>query len=366
MNTVPPPDPSNNVRERIDYLDALRTVACFTVVMLHVAAGNTYHVGFRSHEWNVFMFYESIVNWAVPMFAMISGALMLDKEYAYRKILAKCGRIAFLFFVWSAVFLVFDCFVYGADTYRNGLWLQVLLQGHYHLWYLIMLFGLYLIVPVVKAMTDKPHLLKAFVILCCVFTFLIPSVDSLPYVRGIETALKHPIAGAVYQAFHNVAEDLNFHLTKGFAAYFVIGYVLVRRLRLPKRSCAVYGALLCLLGTAAVFLEIFFSASKEAALLFMRHDQLGILLQTGGLMLLARSLAGKQILGVLARLSPLTLGIYIIHPMIIESLQHFGISSLSFNPVFSVPALSLGILLAAGLVTRLFLATPAKNLVRVS
>ena len=162
--------------DRIDYLDALRTVACFTVVMLHVAALNTYNLDFRCREWNIFMCYESIVNWAVPMFVMISGAVMLEKEYSYKRVWGKCGRIAVLFIAWSAVYLAFDFAVYGIETYKNAIWLQVLLQGHYHMWFLIMLFGLYLIVPLVKAATTKREHLKAFLILALIFTFIIPQL----------------------------------------------------------------------------------------------------------------------------------------------------------------------------------------------
>ncbi len=366
MKTVSQPAPLYYIEERVDYLDALRTIACFTVVMLHVASGNTYYVEFRSHEWNVFMLYESVVNWAVPMFAMISGALMLGKEYEYKRILAKCNSIAFIFFAWSFAFLVFDFFVYGPETYQNGLWLQVLLQGHYHLWYLIMLFGLYLIVPLVKAMTDKPQLLKAFVILSCIFTFLVPTINNLPYVSRLGTALKNPIAGAIFQAFHNVAEDLNFHLTKGFAAYYVIGYVLVRFSRLPKRGGMLFGALMCLSGFFVEFLVIHFAVSKEAARLFMKHDQIGILMQACGMMIFVKALSGKKILGFLAGISPLTLGIYICHPMLIELLKHIGITSLSFRPFFSIPILSCCVFVLAGLMTRLILLTPAKNLVCIS
>lgn len=36
------------LQNRTEYLDALRTIACFTVVVLHVNALNTYNVDFQS------------------------------------------------------------------------------------------------------------------------------------------------------------------------------------------------------------------------------------------------------------------------------------------------------------------------------
>ena len=118
--------------ERLDYLDALRTLACFAVVMLHVTAANTYHVEFRSQEWNIFMFYESVVNWAVPMFVMISGSVLLGKEYNYHSIFHKVLRVAMIFFIWSAIYLISDLLINAdVDYHKGALWLQVLLQGHY-------------------------------------------------------------------------------------------------------------------------------------------------------------------------------------------------------------------------------------------
>ena len=108
-------------KDRIDYLDALRTIACFAVVMLHVAALNTYNVDFQSYEWNVFMFYESVVNWAVPLFVMISGSVMLEREYSYKVIIKKCKSIVFVFWVWSILFLTFEIIINGITPYKNML-----------------------------------------------------------------------------------------------------------------------------------------------------------------------------------------------------------------------------------------------------
>lgn len=48
-------------------------------------------------------------------------------------------------------------------------------------------------------------------------------------------------------------------------------------------------------------------------------------------------------------LSSITFGIYLCHDLFIMLLRHFGISTLSFPPMISVPLLSLGIFLCASL-----------------
>lgn len=308
--------------ERIDYIDALRTIACFAVVMLHVSAQNTYYVDFKSHEWNVFMLYESIVNWAVPVFIMLSGAVMLRKVYECIVLRHKLFRIFCIFYIWSFVYLVSDILMNSAVDYsENALWFQVLLQGHYHMWYLIVLFGLYLTVPIIKTIADNIDALKLFTLLSVVFTFIIPSVKDFPQIEGIKGVLQLPIIGALYRAFDNVTADTFFYLTLGFVSYYMFGYIIVHHLTISNNWQFATAMICLLIGTAIVFLEIRFSVSKEAAGLFLRYYQVGIAAQACGIMIMAKGLRGKKIVRHFAQLSPLTLGIYMIHPLIIEILQ---------------------------------------------
>ena len=353
-------------RERIDYLDALRTVACFFVVALHIAASNTYNTDIGSHEWNVFMGYESVTNWAVPMFVMISGAVMLSRDYDYKTLAKKALKIAFLFFVWSAVFLLLDLALNGTAPYINAIWLQVLLQGHYHEWYLIMLTGLYVIVPLIKAIIDHPRLEMVFIGLSLAFTFIIPSVLDMAYLTGINELLLIPVIGAVYRACSNVYSDLNFHITIGFVAYFVIGHWIVHRFNATRKRYMAYGVSCLIIGCVIVFLELRYCISKDAALMFMSHYQIGILLQSCGILLITKCLQDWRLIVFLARFSPLTLGIYIIHPIGIELLTKIGITSLSFNPVVSIPALSLSIFLIAGFIVWLLMKIPFVRLLMIN
>jgi surface polysaccharide O-acyltransferase-like enzyme len=65
---------------RLLWLDALRVLACFGVVVLHVWAPVTYQFfSLPSLTWwagNAAM--VLIASWSVPMFVMISGALLLS------------------------------------------------------------------------------------------------------------------------------------------------------------------------------------------------------------------------------------------------------------------------------------------------
>lgn len=175
----------DQLNKKIEYLDALRTIACFAVVMLHVTALNTYNVEFKSHEWNVFMFYESLVNWAVPVFVMISGVLMLQKNYSFYSIFSKIRTVVIIYFAWSMIYLLKDMLINSPMVYlKNFAWLQILIQGHYHMWFLTMISGIYMIAPFIRAVVIKPVYRKYFILLAFIFTFLAPSVKDVISVHG--------------------------------------------------------------------------------------------------------------------------------------------------------------------------------------
>ena len=340
-------------KTRIVYLDALRAVASFFVVLLHTTALNTYVVDFQSPEWNIFMYYESVVNWAVPVFIMISGALMLSKDYTYSRIIKKIMRIAVLFAVWSLFYLLLDVWNHGSGTYRDHyLWLQVLMQGHYHMWFLLMLCGLYLLTPLLRAMLKEENSSIVFVILTLVFVFLIPSLDDL--LVNNSQILQNPIVASIYRAIKNILEDMHLNIPVCYLSYYVFGYLIARKSgaisNLSNLKCRITGWGAICLGTAIVVFEIIQCRTKEQALLFIQHYQAGIFLQSAGIMLLFRNLNG-YIIRAFAQISRISLGVYLIHPAIIEMFHHYGISSLSFSPWISVPVLASVFFAIAGLIT---------------
>jgi len=163
-----------NDKQRVIYLDYLRIAATFCVVVLHISGQNWYTTSVNSFEWNVLNFYDSIVRWVVPIFVMISGALFLDneKELSVNKLFSKnIFRITTALIFWSS-FYALDEGIQGANF--SSFFIS-LLEVNYHLWFLIMLIGLYITVPIFRKITESSQLTKYFLIVSLIFTFLIPN-----------------------------------------------------------------------------------------------------------------------------------------------------------------------------------------------
>lgn len=131
-------------------LDIMRILACLAVITIHTAGTGlmpSRDYPLLSFEWITCFVYRSLSGWAVPVFVMISGALFLDpsKEVTIVKLFK--NNILKLFIVllfWSAFY---TCFCHG-DFFPLGL-------ASGHLWYLSMILGLYLTIPIIRNMSNK-------------------------------------------------------------------------------------------------------------------------------------------------------------------------------------------------------------------
>ena len=158
--------------QRIAYFDVLRILATFAVIVLHLSAQHWADTDVYSRAWQAFNLYDSAVRWAVPVFVMISGALFLSGSQSIGHILKKnVSRLVTAFIFWSALYAVFMVNFEGCPT---NLILQQFLNGHYHMWFLFMIVGLYLIVPFLRPIVRDEKLLRYFLLLTLIFTFLLP------------------------------------------------------------------------------------------------------------------------------------------------------------------------------------------------
>ena len=146
--------------DRYARLDAARWLAAVAVVMLHGAATVVSDpAAYGSGAWLAANLYDSAARWCVPVFVMISGALLLDPERpqdARRFYSRRVARICAPLLFWTLFYLLWRTALDWIDDGRLDLsfWPRKLAHGepYYHLWYLYMIVGLYLFAPLVRAL----------------------------------------------------------------------------------------------------------------------------------------------------------------------------------------------------------------------
>ncbi|WP_372007168.1 acyltransferase family protein [Paenibacillus chitinolyticus] len=200
-------------RSRWIYTDVLRIAAMIGVVLIHITAPI---IGIRSdigdiHYWWTAHIINAAFRWSVPVFVMISGALLLAhgrNESAmsfYRK---RLGKLLPLFLLWSMIYYLWDLrkemHSFNWDQLATGLVKGTL---HYHLWYVYMIILLYLITPLLRVLVRRVPPRAVF------------------YIGGAGLAFSNLATLAGWKSWSFVIDASSL---PGYIGYFLLGYVLSR------------------------------------------------------------------------------------------------------------------------------------------
>ena len=125
----------------------LRILAAFFVIVNHTNS-SIFLSTEPSPVWFASISYFFTSKIAVPVFVMIMGALLLDKEDNLKKYLSRILRIV----AATAIFTVIMHLVSGGGLSAKAIINQVLASSHTPYWYLYMYIGLLIILPVMQKM----------------------------------------------------------------------------------------------------------------------------------------------------------------------------------------------------------------------
>src|ERR1700743_2355755 len=105
--------------ENIDWISNLRLIALYAVIVLHCTAPVLRFDKVPLADWWVADFYKGLVRFAVPVFVMITGALLLHKKYEIGNFLKKrLLRVVVPFLFWSLVYIWYSW--YNEDIAFDG------------------------------------------------------------------------------------------------------------------------------------------------------------------------------------------------------------------------------------------------------
>ena len=146
------------MKKRDVWLDVLRVLAAFLVIVNHTNSrlfqGSTPETG----TWWFSIAWYAFCKVAVPVFIMVSGAVLLGREDSYRKCLLRFGRIVAALLVFSYFYFVHDAWVnHGLfprilrlDIFFSKVWSQEIADSF---WYLYFYAGLMLVLPLFQRLS---------------------------------------------------------------------------------------------------------------------------------------------------------------------------------------------------------------------
>lgn len=196
-------------RKRIVYLDYLRIIACFAVVLLHVCGEYYNDYPAEAIQWRELNFLDGMTRWSVPVFVMISGAAVLGRNYSIEKIKKAILRFCIIYFFWSTV--------YGGVAFASGKRLKesfsIFILGDTHMWFIPMIAGLYILIPFLDNLVKDMRLTKYYLGLAFLIAIVAPTCASV-------LNCINPYFGELTKSFFS---NMGVSFVTGYTGYFVLG-----------------------------------------------------------------------------------------------------------------------------------------------
>lgn len=330
--------------KRILSFDVLRFVAAFSIVVQHVS-GQFLHVVFPSAEWEFRNLYTSVSQWGVPVFFMISGALFLspDKPLIIRRLFGKnLLRLVYAFLFWAVIYtLVTEGLGQGVKIAFISV-----LKGPPHFWFLKVMMGIYLVLPVLKSLAAHEKAFSYLVGLAIMTTFVIPSVFS-------HLGLFNPLGTEVLSDYYD-----GFGLPSlYFITYFMIGHWLCSHAISCRMKTVIY--LLAALSIVGGILGTRWLSYRLGYSHHFFYDDLHPFIFIQGVAVFVffkdrfKTLSPEWSRMVI-QLSNYSFGIYLVHPLLIFiCTNHLGFSSSTFPPAWFVPVYIVFIFILSYLLVKL-------------
>ena len=331
---------------RIYFLDYARVSACVLVLLVHVSAVwlDKEPVGsagaFFVLSCNILAFT------GVTVYVMISGALALSQEHnSYvRSYILKSLRLLGLWLLWKIMYRLIDMIKLKTAgeiiDWKEDFFIQLITKpGHYHLWFLTMLAFVYLMVPLIKKGCEKKENCILYLVIFSLLAVLFPTLFLF------EFPFRY-----LLEEFYGI---FDFGYFAGYLGYFILGYFLLKHTDREKKTVVVvmlWLAAIAFFVIACVTGNIRSISEGAPCLLFSTPFSLHcIFLSMAGFVLVKRLDKGPQKddkkHAILVQLSAATLGVYLIHPFILDMMIQAGFFSTFENVWTGLPLMLLLLML---------------------
>lgn len=324
-------------------LDTLRAIATISVVFLHVSAHYLSKFGtIPVQDWFIANIIDGGTRFSVPIFFMISGALLLSKDYTLENFLKKrFYRILPPFLFWSVLYIIHKLWKLTNQGVAVDLiyalkfaGTQLLNGSMYHLWFVYVILGLYLFVPIIRKWIKVASQKE-------ILFFLVIWVISMLF---------------QYTFFKSYKPHIDLRYFSGYLGYMVLGYYLLKTKNnyLNKRFFAigliVIGHLITILGT--YFLTVKTSSFNNT---FYVYLTLNVFFSATGVFLFFKNFSVKNtfILRIIAFISKHSYGIYLIHILILVLMSNMGLNMKVAPPIINIPLSAIVCLLISSIIISL-------------
>lgn len=320
------------MKERDYSLDFLRVISMILVIFIHMS--NFYCRAFGDISDISYMgatIFNGLARISVPIFFMISGALLIKGEHDDKKYKKRILTYVLILLFWNLAYYFWNVF-YIKDTVFNikDLVESLFIPTKRHLWFMYAIIGIYIVLPFIqsmfKNMDDKLKKLYMYLWLgLCggvyMITLLLGRSSTIDYpIPLIQNAyyLGYFIAGyIIYEHINKLAnkKTLKYWVIYIVSSVVIIGstYILSMEFNKYYESMFAYRSIFMMLASISMFIIVVVNKDK---------------------------ILNKGVIKVLNFVSPYSFGIYLTHVLFLNLLtENFNI--LKINSFIGIPVFSL-------------------------
>jgi len=323
--------------ESILWVHFIRVIATFFVIMVHTCSStiNGYN-DLPIADWWIGNVYASTVRPCVPLFFLLTGYLLLNKDESIKKFFIKrTSKVIFPLFVWSLLYILWHVFYSNKLLELDSLVVFFLAPAHFHLWFLYAIIGLYLYMPILRVFVKNASqdLMYYFVILWFIAVAVIPFFEKL-----VLTPSK-----------------IDLKMISGFVGYLVLGY-LIGKYKVNRKYfiLAVFVAITMIIITVMGTYLLTIRGGGELNKYFFGYLTPNVIFMSVSFFVILKYLSDRHILinnnkinFIIQKMSSASFGIYLIHIMVLDVLYNgalgFSLKPEFFSVIFSIPLTAISI-----------------------
>lgn len=329
--TTAPPPPNNLI-----WADRLRNLATVLVVAIHVAGPIAHqNTEYNTWYWWSANLWDSFSRPSVPLFIMLSGFLLLSKDYPLGDFLKRrFSRIVLPWIFWSIVFSFYNHISKNQpSTFAEAVQNLAENNVHYHLWFLYLILGLYLVYPILRPWVRNAREQDFW------YFFALCMIGAWGY--------------KILDQFFNIHLGFYFELCSNQVGTFVLGYYLgtkflatdemghIKPWRFSRKQLWLLSIAMILLGSLATAGGTWWASSTFGGKFhpyFYDYLTPNVGIAAAGWFIFAQlAFQGKALLDFEKEFAAASFGIYFVHVLMLDWWSRSGYWVYKFHPAKCIP-----------------------------
>lgn len=325
-----------NQDEKILWVEWIRVLATIGVVFIHTTGPTLYKYNQISETyWWIGNMYDSALRMCVPLFFMISGFLLLQKNYSLKVFfLKRVNTVLIPLLAWSVFFMLWKIYYeHSASLSSFSLVSLVYEPAYYHLWFLYALIGAYLSVPLLRV--------------------IVRHCDKTVLSYGVALWLLTASFIPMFEYFTETKSAIPLKFLAGYSGYLLLGWILAKQhLSKNKVVTACFFAFICIAITAVGTYVLTTRNGGMYSGYFYSPLAPNVIVLAGSVFLVIRYVVenyrmakDERVLSAVRSISASSFGIYMIHLVFLHLLNHghlgFYLYVDRWHPFFSIPVVAM-------------------------